>query len=47
MPQKVMKGQTMADFLAEYPFSRSTKLYEDFPDEIVDCMTQTSFEEQV
>jgi len=37
-----------ADFLAKHPDSRTTKLYEDLPDEIAEvCMTQTSFEEQV
>jgi len=37
-----------ADFLAKHPDSRTTKLYEDLPDEIAKvCMTQTSFEEQV
>ena len=38
----------MADFLAEHPDPRTTKLYEDLPDEIAEvCMTQTPFEEQV
>jgi len=48
MPQKAVKGQTVAYFLAENPNSRSTKLYEDLLDEIAEvCMIQTSFEEQV
>ena len=45
---KAIKGQTMANFLAEHPDLRSIKLYEDLPDEMVEvCMTQTSFEEQI
>jgi len=45
LPQKVMKGQAMADFLAEHPDPRMTKLYEDLSDEVAKvCLTQTSFE---
>ena len=45
---KAIKGQTMANFLAEHLDLRSIKLYEDFPDEMAEvCMTQTSFEEQI
>jgi len=45
LPQKAVKGQTVADFLAEQPDSKMTKLYEDLPDEIAEvCLTQTSFE---
>jgi len=45
MPQNSLKGQAMAVFLVEYSDPRSTKLYEDLPDKIVEvCMTQTSFE---
>jgi len=45
LPQKVVKGQVMADFLAKHPDIRMTKLYEDLSDEITEvCMTQTSFE---
>jgi len=48
LPQKVVKGQAVADFLAEHPDLRMTKLYEDLPDEVADvCLTQTSFEGQV
>ena len=48
LPQKTVKGQAVADLLAEHPEPRITKLYEDLPDEIAEvCMTQTSFEEQV
>ena len=43
-----MKGQAVADFLAEHPDLRVTKLYEDLPDEVAEvCLTQTSFEDQV
>ena len=48
LPQKAVKGQAVADFLAEHPDLRTTRLYEDLSDEVVEvCMTQTSFEEQV
>ena len=43
-----MKGQAVADFLAEHPDSRATELHEDLPDEVAEvCLTQTSFEGQV
>ena len=43
-----MKGQAVADFLAEYPDSRMIKLYEDLPNEVAEIyITQSSFEEQV
>ena len=36
------------DFLAKHPDPKTTKLYKDLPDEIVEvCLTQTSFEGQV
>ena len=48
LSQKAVKGQVVADFLAEYPDPRVTKLYEDLPDEVTEvCLTQTSFERQV
>jgi len=48
LPQKATKGQAMADFLAEHPDPRATKLYEDLPDEVAEvCLIQTSFEGQV
>ena len=48
LPQKAVKGQAVADFLAEHPDPRATELYEDLPDEIAEvCLTQTSFEGQV
>jgi len=40
MPQKAVTSQVVADFLADYPVSESTKLYDNLPDEIVEvCMT--------
>ena len=48
LPQKGEKGQAVADFLAEHPDPRATKLYEDLPDEVAEvCLTQTSFKRQV
>ena len=48
LPQKAVKEQAVADFLAEHPYLRATKLYEDLPDEVAEvCLTQTSFEGQV
>jgi len=48
LPQKAIKEQAVADFLAEHPNSRMRKHYEDLPDEIAEvCMTQMSFGEQV
>ena len=45
LPQKAIKGQAVADFLAELPDPRVTKLYEDLPDEVAEvCLTQTSYE---
>jgi len=41
-----MKGQAVADFLAEYQDPRATRLYKDLSDEIPEVyMTQTSFKE--
>jgi len=48
LPQNAIKGQAVADFLAEYLDPRTTKLYENLLDEITEvCMAQTAFEEQV
>jgi len=33
--QKAIKGQSMADFLADHLAPRTLKLYDDLPDEIV------------
>ena len=34
VPQKAVKGQALADFLAAHPVPKSSKLHEDIPDEI-------------
>ena len=34
VPQKAVKGQALADFLAAHPVLESSKLHEDIPDEI-------------
>ena len=48
LSQKTVKGQSLADFLAEYPDPRKTKFYEYLPDEVAEvCLTQTFFEGQV
>jgi len=44
----VIKGQAMADFLADHPVSGSSKLYDGLPDEIAEInATHVSSEEQV
>jgi len=48
LPQKSVKRQVVANFLAEHPDPRATELYENLPDEIAEvCLTQTSFEGHV
>jgi len=48
LPQRAVKGQAVADFLVEHPDPRTTKLYEDLPDEITEVvLTQTSFKGQM
>jgi len=48
MPQKAIKGQTMADFLADHLISGSSKLYDNLSDEIAKVnVTRVSPEEQV
>ena len=40
LPQKAGMGQAVANFLAEHPDPRVTKLYEDLPDEVAEvCLT--------
>jgi len=34
VPQKAVKGQALADFLAAHPILESSKLHEDIPDEV-------------
>ena len=46
MPQKAVKGQAIADFLAAHPISETSKLYEEFPDEVAEANT-TSNEPEV
>ena len=48
IPQKAIKGQTVADFFADHPVSGSSKLYNNLPDEIAEVnATHVSSEEQV
>jgi len=43
-----VKGQSVANFLAEHPDPRATEFYEVLPDEVAEvCTTQTSFGRQV
>ena len=34
VPQKAVKGQALAEFLAAHPVPESSKLHEDIPDEV-------------
>ena len=34
IPQKAVKGQALAEFLAAHPVSEHSKLHEDIPDEV-------------
>ena len=34
VPQKAVKGQALADFLAAHPISKDSKLHEDIPYEV-------------
>jgi len=46
LPQKTTKGQAVADFLTEHPDPRTTRLYENLPNEVAKvCIIQASFEE--
>ena len=48
LSQKALKGEAVADLLAEHPDLRVTELYEDLSDEVAEvCLTETSFEGQV
>ena len=38
LPQKTVKGQAVADFLAEHPDPRAAELYEDLPDEVAESV---------
>ena len=35
VPQKAVKGQSLVDFLAVHPISKTSKLYVDIPDEVI------------
>jgi len=39
MPQKAIKGQTLADFLAAHPVLKNSNLHKDIPDEVVEANT--------
>jgi len=48
MPQKAVKGQVMADFLADHPVLKTLKFYDDLLDEIAEVnVMNASSEEQV
>jgi len=48
MPQKAIKGHVVADFLADLSVSRTSKLYDDLPDEIAEVnLINAYLEEQV
>jgi len=34
LPQKTVKGQALAEFLAAHPVPKSSKLHKDIPDEV-------------
>ena len=38
IPQKVIKGQALAEFLAAHPVPEYSKLYEDIPDEVFELI---------
>ena len=37
VPQKAIKGQALADFLAAHPVSETSKLHEVIPDEVIEA----------
>ena len=39
VPQKAVKGQAIADFLAAHPVSETSKLYEELPDVVAEANT--------
>src|SRR5436190_21968940 len=48
LPQKAIKGQAIADFMAENPTPGSIRLYEDIPDEAAEVhLAQMTLEDQV
>ena len=38
VPQKAVKGQALADFLAAHPVLESSKFHEDIPDEVFESI---------
>ena len=42
VPQKAIKGQALADFLAAHPVSESSKLHEYIPDEVIEVNITSS-----
>ena len=47
MPQKAVKGQAVADFLADHPVPGTSKLYDDLSNEIAKVNLINAFSEQV
>ena len=45
IPQKAVKGQALAEFLAAHPVPEHSKLHEDIPDEVFE--SNTTSEEEV
>jgi len=46
IPQKAIKGQTVADFLADHSVPGTLKLYNDHPDEITEVNLINVFSEE-
>ena len=42
VPQKVIKGQALADFLVTHPVLETSKLHEDIPDEVIEANMTSS-----
>jgi len=42
VPQKAIKGQALADFLAAHQVPESLKLHEDIPDEVIEANITSS-----
>ena len=42
VPQKAVKGHAIADFLAAHPISKTSRLYEELPDEVAVANTASS-----
>ena len=45
-PQKAIKNQDLADFLADHPVPRTLKLYDDISDEIAEVNVVNAFSEE-